>query len=128
MVHNGIEYGIMAAYAEGLNVLAHANVGSEAREEDAETTPLREPQYYQYDLDLPDVAACIAPRPLLLLNSVDHARRRLETDRVEEAHARTRAIYAAAGAEMAFTVQSPPPQHEAWRRELGLPHEAEGRR
>jgi 6-phosphogluconate dehydrogenase len=56
MVHNGIEYGIMAAYAEGLNVLAHANVGSEQRQEDAETAPLRDPQYYRYDLDLPDVA------------------------------------------------------------------------
>src|SRR3990172_8773130 len=55
MVHNGIEYGIMAAYAEGLNVLKHANAGHEQRDEDAETTPLRDPQYYQYDLDLPAV-------------------------------------------------------------------------
>ena len=56
MVHNGIEYGIMAAYAEGLNILHHANVGKQQRDLDAETTPLREPQYYQYDLDLPEVA------------------------------------------------------------------------
>jgi 6-phosphogluconate dehydrogenase len=56
MVHNGIEYGIMAAYAEGLNVLKHANVGRQARDHDAETTPLREPQYYRYDLDIPAVA------------------------------------------------------------------------
>jgi 6-phosphogluconate dehydrogenase len=56
MVHNGIEYGIMAAYAEGLNILGHANAGSEQRAEDAETAPLRDPQYYQYDLHLPDVA------------------------------------------------------------------------
>jgi 6-phosphogluconate dehydrogenase len=56
MVHNGIEYGIMAAYAEGLNILKHANAGTMQRDEDAETTPLRDPQYYQYDLDLPDVA------------------------------------------------------------------------
>jgi 6-phosphogluconate dehydrogenase len=57
MVHNGIEYGIMAAYAEGLNILKHANVGKQQRtEEDAETTPLRDPQYYQYDIDLPAVA------------------------------------------------------------------------
>jgi 6-phosphogluconate dehydrogenase len=56
MVHNGIEYGIMAAYAEGLNVLGHANAGTRTRVEDAETTPLREPQYYRYDLDLPAVA------------------------------------------------------------------------
>jgi 6-phosphogluconate dehydrogenase len=56
MVHNGIEYGIMAAYAEGLNVLKHANVGQESRDHDAETTPLREPQYYRYDLDIPAVA------------------------------------------------------------------------
>jgi len=56
MVHNGIEYGIMAAYAEGLNILHHANVGKQQRDADAETTPLREPQYYQYDLDLPEVA------------------------------------------------------------------------
>jgi 6-phosphogluconate dehydrogenase len=55
MVHNGIEYGIMAAYAEGLNVLKHANAGKVKREEDAETTPLRNPEYYQYDLDLPAV-------------------------------------------------------------------------
>jgi 6-phosphogluconate dehydrogenase len=57
MVHNGIEYGIMAAYAEGLNVLQHANVGAvEAQEADAETTPLREPKYYRYDLDIPEIA------------------------------------------------------------------------
>ncbi len=56
MVHNGIEYGMMAAYAEGLNVLQHADVGTRTRDHDAETTPLRDPQYYQYDLDLPEVA------------------------------------------------------------------------
>ncbi len=56
MVHNGIEYGIMAAYAEGLNVLRHADVGKQSQEHDAETTPLRDPQYYQYDIDLPEVA------------------------------------------------------------------------
>jgi 6-phosphogluconate dehydrogenase len=56
MVHNGIEYGIMAAYAEGLNILKHANVGKTRREVDAETTPLRNPEHYQYDLNLPDIA------------------------------------------------------------------------
>ncbi len=56
MVHNGIEYGIMAAYAEGLNVLKHANAGKTARTVDAETTPLRHPEHYQYDIPLPDVA------------------------------------------------------------------------
>jgi len=56
MVHNGIEYGLMAAYAEGFNVLKHANVGHTKREDDAETTPLRDPQHYQYDLNLADVA------------------------------------------------------------------------
>ncbi len=56
MVHNGIEYGIMAAYAEGLNVLAHANVGTKTAEVDAETTPLRNPEFYQYNLPLADVA------------------------------------------------------------------------
>ncbi len=56
MVHNGIEYGIMAAYAEGLNVLKCANVGKTLSEADAETTPLRDPECYQYDLNLPDVA------------------------------------------------------------------------
>src|SRR5438034_6691198 len=56
MVHNGIEYGIMSAYAEGLNILHHANVGKQERTVDAETTPLRNPEYYQYDLNLPDVA------------------------------------------------------------------------
>ena len=56
MVHNGIEYGLMAAYAEGLNILRHANAGSAAREVDAETTPLRNPEHYQYDFSLADVA------------------------------------------------------------------------
>jgi 6-phosphogluconate dehydrogenase len=56
MVHNGIEYGLMAAYAEGLNILAKANAGKQDREVDAETTPLREPEHYRYDLDIPDVA------------------------------------------------------------------------
>jgi 6-phosphogluconate dehydrogenase len=56
MVHNGIEYGLMAAYAEGLNVLKHANAGSGTREVDAETTPLRDPAHYQYDFNLADVA------------------------------------------------------------------------
>jgi 6-phosphogluconate dehydrogenase len=55
MVHNGIEYGIMAAYAEGLGVLRDANVGKEERAADAETTPLRHPEYYQYDLNLRDI-------------------------------------------------------------------------
>jgi 6-phosphogluconate dehydrogenase len=55
MVHNGIEYGIMAAYAEGLNILRHANVGAQARVSDAETTPLRNPELYQYDLNLSDI-------------------------------------------------------------------------
>ncbi len=56
MVHNGIEYGIMAAYAEGLNVLKHAGIGASEREADAETTPLRDPKYYRYDLDIPEIA------------------------------------------------------------------------
>ena len=56
MVHNGIEYGLMAAYAEGLNILKHANVGHTQRESDAETTPLRNPEHYQYDFNLADVA------------------------------------------------------------------------
>ena len=55
MVHNGIEYGLMAAYAEGLNVLKAANVGKKTGDVDAETTPLREPEHYQYDLNLPDI-------------------------------------------------------------------------
>jgi 6-phosphogluconate dehydrogenase len=56
MVHNGIEYGVMAAYAEGLSVLRAANVGRRKHEVDAETTPLRDPEHYQYDLNLPDIA------------------------------------------------------------------------
>jgi 6-phosphogluconate dehydrogenase len=56
MVHNGIEYGIMAAYAEGLGILRAANVGKRRHEIDAETTPLRDPEHYQYELNLPDVA------------------------------------------------------------------------
>jgi 6-phosphogluconate dehydrogenase len=55
MVHNGIEYGVMAAYAEGLNILKNANAGKVEREADAETAPLDHPEYYQYDLDLPEV-------------------------------------------------------------------------
>ena len=56
MVHNGIEYGIMAAYAEGLSVLRAANAGKQQGAIDAETTPLREPEHYQYELNLPDIA------------------------------------------------------------------------
>ena len=56
MVHNGIEYGVMAAYAEGLNILHHANAGRSEHAVDAETTPLRHPEEYQYDFDLRDVA------------------------------------------------------------------------
>jgi 6-phosphogluconate dehydrogenase len=55
MVHNGIEYGLMAAYAEGLNILKHANAGKSHREADAETTPLRNPEHYQYDFNLADI-------------------------------------------------------------------------
>jgi 6-phosphogluconate dehydrogenase len=55
MIHNGIEYGLMAAYAEGLNVLKHANAGKSHRETDAETTPLRNPEHYQYDFNLADI-------------------------------------------------------------------------
>ncbi|GMU35599.1 MAG: decarboxylating 6-phosphogluconate dehydrogenase [Planctomycetia bacterium] len=55
MVHNGIEYGIMAAYAEGMNILAHANVGKNDQSDDAETTPLRNPEEFQFDLNLPEI-------------------------------------------------------------------------
>ena len=55
MVHNGIEYGLMAAYAEGLNILKHANIGKQAQTHDAETTPLRNPEFYQYDFNLADI-------------------------------------------------------------------------
>ena len=56
MVHNGIEYGMMASYAEGFNILRHANVGKQKQTEDAETTPLRHPEYYPYELNLADIA------------------------------------------------------------------------
>jgi 6-phosphogluconate dehydrogenase len=56
MLHNGIEYGLMAAYAEGFAVLRHANIGAQSRPIDAETAPLRDPEHYQYDLNLPDIA------------------------------------------------------------------------
>jgi 6-phosphogluconate dehydrogenase len=56
MVHNGIEYGLMAAYAEGLNILHHANAGKGVRANDAETSPLRNPEHYQYDLDLGEIS------------------------------------------------------------------------
>ena len=55
MVHNGIEYGLMAAYAEGLNILKHANAGKASRDADAETAPMANPEYYQYDLDIPAI-------------------------------------------------------------------------
>ena len=56
MIHNGIEYGLMAAYAEGFNIMKHANVGKKGRTIDAETTPLRNPEHYQYELNLPEIA------------------------------------------------------------------------
>jgi len=56
MVHNGVEYGVMAAYAEGLNILRNANIGNTTQEVDAETTPLRDPEFYTYDLDIADIA------------------------------------------------------------------------
>jgi 6-phosphogluconate dehydrogenase len=56
MVHNGIEYGLMAAYAEGLNILRHANAGKQSRESDAETTPLEHPEHYQYDFEVAEIA------------------------------------------------------------------------
>ena len=56
MVHNGIEYGLMAAYAEGLNIIAHANAGKTERDADAETAPLEHPEHYQYDIEIADVA------------------------------------------------------------------------
>ncbi len=56
MVHNGIEYGLMAAYAEGMNILAHANVGKNEQSHDVETTPLRNPEEFPFDLNLPDIA------------------------------------------------------------------------
>lgn len=56
MVHNGIEYGVMAAYAEGFNILKHANAGKQGRAANAETAPLRHPEHYQYDFDLPEIA------------------------------------------------------------------------
>jgi 6-phosphogluconate dehydrogenase len=55
MIHNGIEYGLMAAYAEGLNILKKANIGKATHEADAETSPLRHPEHYQYDFNLADV-------------------------------------------------------------------------
>jgi 6-phosphogluconate dehydrogenase len=56
MVHNGIEYGLMAAYAEGLNVIANADAGTRKREQDAETAPLENPEWYRYDIDIAEVA------------------------------------------------------------------------
>jgi 6-phosphogluconate dehydrogenase len=56
MIHNGIEYGMMAAFAEGFNILRHANIGKQTHAADAETTPMREPEFYQYEFDIPQVA------------------------------------------------------------------------
>src|SRR3546814_13919387 len=55
MIHNGIEYGMMAAYAEGMNILHKANIGKHERETNAETTPLRHPEHYRYDMDIPEI-------------------------------------------------------------------------
>ena len=66
MVHNGIEYGLMAAFAEGFNILHHANAGLADRVADAETAPLRDADYYRYDLDIPSIAES-APRQCRLL-------------------------------------------------------------
>ncbi len=85
MVHNGIEYGLMAAYAEGLNILRHGNAGKVARDDDAETTPLRDPQYYQFDIDTAAVSevwrrgSVIASWLLDLTASALHADPQLET-------------------------------------------------
>jgi 6-phosphogluconate dehydrogenase len=86
MVHNGIEYGVMAAYAEGLGILAKADIGTHPpAEEDAETTPLRDPQYYRYDIDIPEVAevwrrgSVIASWLLDLTAAALHADPKLET-------------------------------------------------
>ena len=62
MIHNGIEYGLMAAYAEGFNILSHANAGKVASEADAETAPLRNPEHYQYDFDLAEHHRALAAR------------------------------------------------------------------
>jgi 6-phosphogluconate dehydrogenase len=56
MVHNGVEYGLMAAYAEGMNIIKHANAGMKQEEVDAETSPLRDPEYYRYEIDVAEVA------------------------------------------------------------------------
>jgi 6-phosphogluconate dehydrogenase len=56
MVHNGVEYGMMGAIAEGLSIIKHANIGMQKQDSDAETTPLRAPEYYQYDIDVSEVA------------------------------------------------------------------------
>ncbi len=61
MVHNGIEYGVMAAYAEGMAILKAANIGKKIGKVDAETTPLRDPEHYQFDLNLPDISELWRP-------------------------------------------------------------------
>jgi 6-phosphogluconate dehydrogenase len=79
MVHNGIEYGLMAAYAEGLNILHNANAGKQERPADAETTPLREPEYYQYDINTAAVAEVWRRGSVVaswLLDLIAHALRR----------------------------------------------------
>ncbi|MCI0672717.1 MAG: decarboxylating 6-phosphogluconate dehydrogenase [Myxococcaceae bacterium] len=79
MVHNGIEYGLMAAYAEGLNILHHANVGKRGQAADAETSPLRNPEHYQYDFDLAEVTELWrrgSVIPSWLLDLTAHALRR----------------------------------------------------
>jgi 6-phosphogluconate dehydrogenase len=84
MVHNGIEYGLMAAYAEGLNILQQADVGSRPREADAETAPLAEPQLYRYDFDVAEIAevwrrgSVVSSRLLDLTAAALHGSPRLE--------------------------------------------------
>ena len=74
MIHNGIEYGLMAAYAEGLNVLHHANAGKVERSADAETTPLKHPEHYQYDFNLADIAEVWRRGSVIASWTLDHRR------------------------------------------------------
>ena len=94
MVHNGIEYGMMAAYAEGLNILERANVGAEQQEHDAETTPLRDPEAYMYDLPIAEIAEVWRRGSVVaswLLDLTAQALHRTPSSRASRAASRTRA-------------------------------------
>ncbi len=111
MVHNGIEYGLMASYAEGLNILHNANAGKATRQADAETAPLEQPEYYQYDLDVAAISEVWRRGSVVaswLLDLTAEALHESPTLRTSPAACRTRAR--AAGRRSRRSTRASPPR------------------